>query len=296
MSGVVDMPHKYVPPPLELVKSRIEELLPPAVAPGSWRRQSVQSEQMPQKYEQVSRNTSVEGREYAYLWRKSSIGQGHVAESDSIRPQCPEIDCERLTRCGRPADFERGDLEFGCRLLQCEAKENGNERHPASVHASVSARSTLTALRRILQRLVLIDAGVYFELEPVLDAIRAEVAFFRRARVRIDEELIVRTRDHTRAAADACVAVQIDDAIVAAKERTGRTDLHARRFFALIAEDRQKKTPRVGKCSAFRGLDPAAIRANWNVVLRFARNRARVTADALFQIDRKAVRWHEKAL
>jgi rhodanese-related sulfurtransferase len=30
MSGVVDMPHKYVPPPLELVKSRIEELLPPA--------------------------------------------------------------------------------------------------------------------------------------------------------------------------------------------------------------------------------------------------------------------------
>ena len=30
MSDVVDMPHKDVPPPLELVKSRIEELLPPA--------------------------------------------------------------------------------------------------------------------------------------------------------------------------------------------------------------------------------------------------------------------------
>jgi rhodanese-related sulfurtransferase len=29
MSDVVDMPHKYVPPPLELVKARIEELLPP---------------------------------------------------------------------------------------------------------------------------------------------------------------------------------------------------------------------------------------------------------------------------
>jgi rhodanese-related sulfurtransferase len=26
----VEMPHKYVPPPLELVKSRIEELMPPA--------------------------------------------------------------------------------------------------------------------------------------------------------------------------------------------------------------------------------------------------------------------------
>ena len=30
MSDVVDMPHKYVPPPLELVKSRIEEIIPPA--------------------------------------------------------------------------------------------------------------------------------------------------------------------------------------------------------------------------------------------------------------------------
>jgi hydroxyacylglutathione hydrolase len=30
MSDVVDMPHKKVPPPLELVKGRIEELLPPA--------------------------------------------------------------------------------------------------------------------------------------------------------------------------------------------------------------------------------------------------------------------------
>ena len=29
MSDVIDMPRKYVPPPLELVKSRIEELLPP---------------------------------------------------------------------------------------------------------------------------------------------------------------------------------------------------------------------------------------------------------------------------
>jgi rhodanese-related sulfurtransferase len=30
MSPVTEMPHKDVPPPLELVKSRIEELLPPA--------------------------------------------------------------------------------------------------------------------------------------------------------------------------------------------------------------------------------------------------------------------------
>jgi rhodanese-related sulfurtransferase len=30
MTAVTEMPRKYVPPPLELVKSRIEELLPPA--------------------------------------------------------------------------------------------------------------------------------------------------------------------------------------------------------------------------------------------------------------------------
>jgi len=29
MTQMVEMPHKYVPPPLELVKSRIEEILPP---------------------------------------------------------------------------------------------------------------------------------------------------------------------------------------------------------------------------------------------------------------------------
>jgi rhodanese-related sulfurtransferase len=28
--STVEMPHKYIPPPLELVKSRIEELMPPA--------------------------------------------------------------------------------------------------------------------------------------------------------------------------------------------------------------------------------------------------------------------------
>ena len=56
-------------------------------------------------------------------------------------------------------------------------------------------------------------------LELVLDAVRTEVALLGRARVGIDEQLIVRTRDHARAAADARVAVQIDDAVATLEER-----------------------------------------------------------------------------
>ena len=73
-------------------------------------------------------------------------------------------------------------------------------------------------------------------LELVLDPVRAEVALLGGPRVRIDEQLIVRASDHARPAADARVAVEIDDAVTAPEQRVGRADLHARRFRALIAE------------------------------------------------------------
>src|SRR6185312_7954812 len=52
----------------------------------------------------------------------------------------------------------------------------------------------------------------------VLDAVRAEVALLRRVRIRIDEQLVVRTRFHARAAADAAPGVEIDDAVAALEE------------------------------------------------------------------------------
>src|SRR4030095_1630906 len=81
----------------------------------------------------------------------------------------------------------------------------------------------------------------------ILDAVRAEVAFFGGVRPWIDEELIVRARDHAGSAADARGAVQIDDAVAALEQRVGRTDARARRLIALIAQDGEEETPRVRK-------------------------------------------------
>ena len=66
-------------------------------------------------------------------------------------------------------------------------------------------------------------------------------------RIRIDEQLIVRAGHHAGAAADAGVAVQIDDAVAPAVECVGRTDPRARRVVALIAEDGEKESAGVGE-------------------------------------------------
>ena len=128
--------------------------------------------------------------------------------------------------------------------------------------------------------------------QPVLHAVRAEVALFRGARVRIDEELIVRTRFHACAAPDAGLAVEIDDAVAAFEERIRRTDAHARCVGALVAENGEEEPARVRKDALFNRLDPTAIHADRNVVLRLARNRARVAPDAFAQIDREPVGGH----
>ena len=130
----------------------------------------------------------------------------------------------------------------------------------------------------------------------VLDAVRAEVALLGGVRVRIDEELIVRTRHHARAAADARIAVQIDDAVAALEERVGRTDARARRFVALIAEHGKEEAAGVGERALLDRLHPAAVHADRNLMFGLARDRARMTADALPEVDREAVVGHAEAL
>ena len=129
-------------------------------------------------------------------------------------------------------------------------------------------------------------------LQLVLDAVRAEVALLGGARVGIDEELIVRARHHAGPAADADVAVEIDDAVGPLVEGAGGADVHARRLLALIAEDRQEQALRVRKRALLDRLHPAAIDANGNVVFGLARDRARVAADAFLQIDHEPVVRH----
>ena len=88
------------------------------------------------------------------------------------------------------------------------------------------------------------------------------------------------------------VAVQIDDAVAAPEERVGRADVHARRLLALVAQHRQEEPPRVRERALLDRLDPAAIHADGNVVLGLARDRARVTSDALREVDRETVVGH----
>src|SRR5262249_8719704 len=107
-----------------------------------------------------------------------------------------------------------------------------------------------------------------------------------------DEELIVGTGDHARAAADAHVAVEIDDAVATLEERTRRADCHARRVVALIAEDREEETARAGEAALFDSLHPAAIDADRNLMFCLTSDRARVAADAFPKIDREPVVGH----
>src|SRR5262249_48961689 len=97
---------------------------------------------------------------------------------------------------------------------------------------------------------------------------------------------------HARAAPDTCVAMQIDDAIVAPVERTRRTDPDARRGVALIAEDREEQPPGRRERPLLDRFHPAAIDADRNVVLRLARDRARMTPDAFSKIDSEPIVRH----
>src|SRR5438132_6032310 len=125
--------------------------------------------------------------------------------------------------------WPRGNFGLYQRFLGAEIKD---PRPRAFVGLSDGERLAVKNFGKLARRIFDVAENTAFRwtdadtrgLEPVLDAIRTEVAFFRRARVRIDEQLIVGTRDHARAASDARVAVQIDDAVVASKERVRRTD------------------------------------------------------------------------
>ena len=69
------------------------------------------------------------------------------------------------------------------------------------------------------------DAG---RLEPLVDAVGAEVALGRGVGVLVDVERVVRAGLHAALAADAAVAVEVDDAVLALEQRLRRADRHAR--------------------------------------------------------------------
>ena len=85
---------------------------------------------------------------------------------------------------------------------------------------------------------------------------RAVVALRRGVGVRVDVERVVRAALHARLAADAAVAVEIDDAVVARVERPRRADRHARRVLAVVAPQHREVPARAGPRARARRTSP----------------------------------------
>ena len=126
-------------------------------------------------------------------------------------------------------------------------------------------------------------------LESHVRAVRAEVALGRGAGVRVDVDRVVRTGLHARLAADADIRVELDDPVVALIHRLRRADRNAGRVRAVVAARHLEVAARVGKLPLLDVLDPGAVDADRHLVLRLARGRARVTADALAVVDEEGV-------
>ena len=126
-------------------------------------------------------------------------------------------------------------------------------------------------------------------LEPALDAMRAVVALRRGIRVGVDVQRVVRAALHAGLAADAPVAVEVDDAVVARVEGARGADRHARRALAVVAAEDGEVPPRARPLAALDVLHPRAKRPDGDVVLFLARHRAGVTADAPALVDDESV-------
>ena len=107
--------------------------------------------------------------------------------------------------------------------------------------------------------------------------------------VRLHVKRVVGTGLHARFAADAALAVEVDDAVGAAKQRDRRTNFDTRRIVAMIAAQHREMTPGVGIATLFNIFDPGAIHAERDVVFFLAGHRARMTADATVVVDDETV-------
>src|SRR5262249_49300779 len=100
---------------------------------------------------------------------------------------------------------------------------------------------------------------------------------------------VVRTGLDARLAADAGVAVEIDDAVRPLVQGHHRADRHARRLRAVVAAQHGEMAAHGRERADLGVLDPGAEGADAHVVLRLARHRAGVAADALAVVEDEAV-------
>ena len=126
-------------------------------------------------------------------------------------------------------------------------------------------------------------------LKPDLGAVRAVVALGGRARVGVDVDRVVGAGLQARLAADAERRIEFDDAVGPLVHRRHRADAHAGRVGAVVAARHLEMAADVGIDAGLHVLDPGAVDAQRHLVLRLARGRAGMAADAFAVVDDEAV-------
>ncbi len=134
------------------------------------------------------------------------------------------------------------------------------------------------------------DAG---RLEPELRTVGAVVALLGGAGVLVQVERVVGAGLHAGAAADAGVAVEIDDRVRPLVQGDDRADLDAGRLVAVIAAQHREVAPHLREGALLDVLHPGSEVSDRDLVFRLARHRARMAADALSMVDHETVGSHE---
>jgi len=118
---------------------------------------------------------------------------------------------------------------------------------------------------------------------------RTEVALLGGVGVGIDVQSVVRTGLHAGLATYATVAVEINNAVVAAKQRSHRANGYARSVVAVIAPEHGKETASVGIFAFLDVLNPGSESTERHLVLGLASDCAGVTADTFAMVYDEAV-------
>jgi hypothetical protein len=124
----------------------------------------------------------------------------------------------------------------------------------------------------------------------------AKVALLRSFRFRVDEQSVVRAGVHARLTANAVVVLEIDNAILSAKQRVRRADRHTRSVFALVASHHREVPTCVWKVASLDVLHPCTIDAKRYIVFALARNRAGMAADARITVEQEPQSGHRSPI
>lgn len=119
-----------------------------------------------------------------------------------------------------------------------------------------------------------------------------EVTFRRCVRFGIEIDRVIRTGLHAGFAPNANGWVKLDNTIVALVHRADGTDTHTGRVGAMITARHLEASAHVGIRASLGVFDPRAVHTKRHLVLRLARGRTSVTANALALVNEETVVFH----